>query len=104
LVHLDQQRLGDLGRNPDRVVVGGGELGGGVGQDERAGAFWLGRGEEDRGWAGVDLGQERGPFGADLVQDRGQVLGIGFPWRQGIGRERVGEARAPPVKENQPAK
>jgi len=34
LIDLGRQRLGDLDRNPDRVVVGGGELGGGVGQDQ----------------------------------------------------------------------
>jgi hypothetical protein len=76
LVDLGDERLGDRRGKPDRVVVGGHELGRGVRQDEGAGAFRFGRREEDPGWPGVDLGQQRGPLGADLVQDRGQLLGI----------------------------
>jgi hypothetical protein len=65
----------------------GHELGRGVRQDEDAGAVRSGRGEEDRGWASVDLGQQGGPLDAELAQDRGQVLGVGLPRRQRIGRE-----------------
>jgi len=103
LVDLDQESLGDLWGNPDRVVVSSNEPRRGVRQDEGAGAFWLGRGEEDRRWTSIDFGQERGPLGANDVQDRGQLLGIGLPRRQRVGRKGVREARASPVNDDQPA-
>ena len=51
-----------LGANPDRKVVGNEQLGGGVGQDQGAGAFGSGAGEEQRHRAGVEQDQpgERG--------------------------------------------
>jgi hypothetical protein len=69
LVKLGQEHLGDLRADPDRIVVGGPELGGGTGQDRHPGAFGSGPGEEQGHRAGVEPGQQRGLLGADLVQD-----------------------------------
>jgi hypothetical protein len=102
LVNLAQDRLGDLCGHPDRVVVGGHAPGRGMGQDKRAGSCWSGGGKEQRRGTSVHRGQQRRPLGANLVQDHGQLLGIGLPRRQRIGRERIGGARAPPVEEDQP--
>jgi hypothetical protein len=54
--------------NPDRVVVAGHTFGQGMYEDQGAGAFGSGAGEEDR--RGVQFGQDRGLLGADRVQHR----------------------------------
>jgi len=101
LVDLGQDRLGNLCGHPDWIVVGGHAPGRGVGQDERAGSCWSGGGKEQRRGTGVQRRQQRRLLGADLVQDHGQLLGIRFPRRKGIGRERIGGARAGSVEEDQ---
>ena len=104
LVDLSHERLDSLAGDPNRVVVAGEVLGGGVHQDERAGAFWSGGSEEDRGRGGVDLGQNGGPFRAHRVQDHSQLFNMGFPWRQRIRGRRVRGTRAAPVEQDQPRK
>ena len=102
LVELGQDRLGDLGGYADRVVVGGQVPGGGVGQDERASAFRLGPGEEDRHRVGIDLGQQGRLLRANLVQDSNQVLGVRLPWGQRVQWQGIGGAGAAAVEHDQP--
>jgi hypothetical protein len=101
-VELGQERLGGLGRDPDRVVVAGHALGRGMHQDQGAGALGSGAGEEDR--RRVQFGQDRGLLAADRIQHRAQLLGIGRPGRQGIEWQRVGGAGAPTVEQDHPGK
>ena len=93
LVDLGQQRLHDRCGQPDRVVVGGDVPGRGVRKDKGAGAFRSGRGEKQRGRAGIVLAHDGGALRADLVQDRGQFLGVRLP--TGAGGQAAAGRRHP---------
>lgn len=67
LVGLADERLSNLAGHPDRVVVGSQILGGGVGQDEGAGAFGSGDGKQQGYRANVTVGHDRSPLGADRL-------------------------------------
>jgi hypothetical protein len=97
------RRLGGLGGEPDRVVVGGQVPGGGVGQDERAGPLRPGLGEEQRQRPGLGAGgQQRDPPRAGRVHDRDQFLGVHLRRRQRVGWQWIGGAGAAPVEAQQP--
>jgi hypothetical protein len=96
-------RPGGLGRDPDRVVVGGQIPGGGVGQDERGRPLRPGPGEEQRHRAGLGAGgQQRRPPHPGRGHDRVQLLGVGLPGRQRVGRQRVRGPGPAPVEAQQP--
>jgi hypothetical protein len=102
LVGLGDEPLGDLAGHADLVVVGSQVLGGGVGQDERTGAFGSGHREQQRHRANLSVGHDGGPLGTDRLEDRVQRLGVRLPGRQGIEREGIGDARAQAVEQDQP--
>jgi hypothetical protein len=86
LVGLGDERVGDLGGHPDRVVVGCQVPGGRVGQDEGAGPLGSGRGEQQPHRPNVSVSHDHRPLRADRLHDRVQLLSVHLPGRQGIQR------------------
>jgi hypothetical protein len=101
-VDPSQARIQHLARQTDRVVVGRGQSGRGVGQDQGAGAFGSSGGEHQRHRACVDLGHDGDLLGANLIEHHRQLLGPCLPWWEQVQSETVGDAGTAAVEANDP--